>query len=144
MAGPPLPRTDLSCDLCDGCAEGGEPVQDGDTDLEFCNLTVEVPRGQALPEKLDAVHLGFSAASAVVSETGATTLEPSVACFAGLLWCWLLSRICCPEIGHNKTNWYVVQQFRLNAVTSHLLPEVDLLNHLPWRRRASAGCYVEV
>lgn len=57
----------LSCDLRDGSAEGGEPIEDGDTDLELCNLTVEVPRGQAaLPEEPDAVHLGFSAASAVV------------------------------------------------------------------------------
>jgi hypothetical protein len=34
--------------------------------LDLCNLTVEVPRGQALPEELDAVHLGFCAAPAVV------------------------------------------------------------------------------
>ena len=50
--GCPLSRTDLSCDLCDGCAEGGEPVEDGDTDLDLCNLTVEVSRGQRCPRSL--------------------------------------------------------------------------------------------
>jgi hypothetical protein len=38
-----------------------------DTDLELGDLTVEVPRGQALPQQLDAVHLGFCAASAVIA-----------------------------------------------------------------------------
>lgn len=64
---PFLSRTELSCDLCEGRAEGGKAVEDGDSDLELCNLTVEVARGQALPEELDAVHLGFSAASAVIT-----------------------------------------------------------------------------
>ena len=35
-----------------------------DTDLELGHLTVEVARGQALTQQLDAVHLGFGAASA--------------------------------------------------------------------------------
>jgi hypothetical protein len=47
-AGFPFPRTDLSHDFSDGDAERGEAVQDGDTDLELCNLTVEVPRHEAL------------------------------------------------------------------------------------------------
>lgn len=42
--------TDLSREFCDGRAERGEAVQDGDTDLEFCDLTVEVPCAQALAE----------------------------------------------------------------------------------------------
>jgi hypothetical protein len=45
---------------------GSEPVEDGDTDLELCKVTVEATRGQALPMQLDAVHRGFSAASAVL------------------------------------------------------------------------------
>lgn len=63
----PFPRTDLSRDLCDGRAECGEAVQDRDPDLELCDLTVEVSGGQALPQQLDAVHLGFCATSAVVA-----------------------------------------------------------------------------
>ncbi len=51
----PYPRTDLSRDLCDGDAEGGEAVQDGNTDLEFRNLTVEVPR-HALPPSRACSH----------------------------------------------------------------------------------------
>ena len=37
-----------------------------DTDLELCDLTVEVAGGEALAQQLDAVHLGFCAASAVI------------------------------------------------------------------------------
>ena len=63
----PFPGADLSCDFSDGCAEGGEAVQDGDTDPDLGRLTVEVPRGQALTEEVGAVHLDFSAASAVMA-----------------------------------------------------------------------------
>ena len=52
----PLPRTDLSRDLCDGDAERGEAVQDGNTHLELGHLTVEVPRHEALTEQFDAMH----------------------------------------------------------------------------------------
>jgi hypothetical protein len=52
----PYPRTDLSCDFRDICAEGDEAVQDGDTNLELCGLTVEAACGKALPQELDAVH----------------------------------------------------------------------------------------
>jgi len=38
----PFCRTDLSRDRCDGDAERSEAVQDGDTDLELRDLTVEV------------------------------------------------------------------------------------------------------
>lgn len=31
-----------------GYAEGGEAVQHGDADLQLCDLTIEVPRAQAL------------------------------------------------------------------------------------------------
>ena len=37
-----------------------------DTDLELGDLTVELARGAALAETLDAMHLGFGAASAVI------------------------------------------------------------------------------
>lgn len=40
---------DLSNELCDGDAEGGEAVQEGGTNLELCDLTIEVPRHSALP-----------------------------------------------------------------------------------------------
>jgi hypothetical protein len=66
MSGLPLSRTDLSRDLCGGCAERGEAVQDGDANLNLSDLTVEVLSGQALPQQLDAVHLGLCAASAVI------------------------------------------------------------------------------
>ena len=46
--------------------ERGEAVQDGDTHLELGNLTVKVPRGQALPQQLNAVHLGLCTASSVI------------------------------------------------------------------------------
>ena len=63
----PYPRTDLSHDLCDGYAKGGEAVQDGDPDLELRDLTIEVPRGQTLAQQFDAMHLCLDAASAMVA-----------------------------------------------------------------------------
>ena len=63
----PFLWTDLSDELCDGCAERGEAVQDGDTNLELRNLTVEVTRHETLTQKLYAVHLCFDAAPAVIS-----------------------------------------------------------------------------
>ena len=63
----PLPRTDLSCRLRDGYAERGVAVQDGDADLEFGNLAVEVPRHEPLTQQFDTMHLRFDAASSVVS-----------------------------------------------------------------------------
>ena len=63
----PFPRTDLFYDLCDGCAERNEAVQDGDTDLELGELTIKVPRAQALAQQFHTVHLGFDAAPAVIA-----------------------------------------------------------------------------
>ncbi len=63
----PLPRTDLSRDLCYGDAERSEAVQNNNTNLELNNLTVEVARHQALTRQFHAMHLSFDAASAVVS-----------------------------------------------------------------------------
>jgi len=80
-AGVPLSRRDLSYGLCDGYAKSGVAVQDGDTDLDFCDLPVEVSRHQGLAEKLDAVHLGLDTASAVVSA------PPSPQCLAKIAGC---------------------------------------------------------
>jgi hypothetical protein len=62
----PFPRTDLSFGLCYKRAECGEAVEDGNPDLELGDLTVELARGEALAQELGAVHLGLSAASAVI------------------------------------------------------------------------------
>ena len=61
----PYPRTDLSHDLCDGYAKGGEVVQDGDPDLELRDVTIK--RGQAMAQQFDTMHPGFDAASAVIA-----------------------------------------------------------------------------
>ena len=63
----PFPRTDLSHGLCDRNAERGVAIQNGDTDLKLRDLSVEVPRHEALPQQFHTVHLRFDAASAVVS-----------------------------------------------------------------------------
>jgi len=63
----PLPRTDLSHGFCDGYAERGEAVQDGHTDLELGDLTIEVPCAQPLAQQFQTMHLGFDAAPAVVT-----------------------------------------------------------------------------
>ncbi len=42
--------------ICDGYAERSISVQDGDTNLDLGDLTVEVPRHEALPEQFHAVH----------------------------------------------------------------------------------------
>lgn len=70
----PFPRTDLPCGLGDGRSKGGEAVQDGDTDLELRDLTVEVPGAEALAQQFHRVHSGLCAASAVISS--GDTLEP--------------------------------------------------------------------
>jgi hypothetical protein len=57
----------LSHSFRDRSAERGVAVQDGDADLEFGNLTVEVPRHEPLAQEFDTMHLRFDAASAVVS-----------------------------------------------------------------------------
>ncbi len=53
--------------ICDGDAKGGVAIHDGDADLDFRDLTVEVPGHEALPQQFHAVHLRLDAASAVVS-----------------------------------------------------------------------------
>lgn len=63
----PFPRTDLSYGLCDRYAESRVAVQYGDAYLGFRDLPVEVPRHERLAHQFQAMHLGFDAASAVVS-----------------------------------------------------------------------------
>src|SRR5690606_29238412 len=63
----PFPRTDLSHSFRDGYSERGVAVQDGDADLEFGDLSVEVPCHEPLAQQLDTMHLCLDAASAVVS-----------------------------------------------------------------------------
>jgi hypothetical protein len=53
--------------LRDGATESGEAAQDGHTDLELGDLTVEVLGDEALAQQFHTKHLGFGAASAVVS-----------------------------------------------------------------------------
>lgn len=63
----PFPRTDLSHSFRDGYSERGVAVQDGDADLEFGDLSVEVPCHEPLAQQLDTMPLCLDAASAVVS-----------------------------------------------------------------------------
>lgn len=63
----PYPRTDSSYGFSEGYSERGEAVQDGDTDLELGDLTVEVPSGQTLAQQFHTMYLGFDAASAVIA-----------------------------------------------------------------------------
>lgn len=42
--------------LRDGYAKGGAAVQDGDADLKFGHLAVEVPRHEPLAQPFHAVH----------------------------------------------------------------------------------------
>ena len=64
----------MSYGLRDGYAERGVAVQNGDADLEFSDLTVEVPCHEALAQQFHAVHPGLDAAPAVGSFGAA--LEP--------------------------------------------------------------------
>ena len=71
----PFSGQGLSFDFSDRDAARGDAVEHGDTDLETGDLTVEAPCGQALPQQLDAVHLGLCAASRVIPFGAA--LEPA-------------------------------------------------------------------
>ena len=52
----PFPRVRSGDWLCDGEAERGEAIQDGDADLEFGGLAVEISGHEPLTQQLDAVH----------------------------------------------------------------------------------------
>ena len=46
----PFPQTDLAYWLSDGYAKSSVAVEDGDTDLDLCDLPIKVPRDQRLAE----------------------------------------------------------------------------------------------
>ena len=52
----PIPGQTYPTGLCEGYAERGAAVHDGDADLKFCDLAIEVPRHEALTQKFHAVH----------------------------------------------------------------------------------------
>ena len=57
----------MSHDLDDRYPEGGEAVHHGSPDLELGDLTVEIPRGQALARQVHAVHLAFATLLLVIA-----------------------------------------------------------------------------
>ncbi|PIL21585.1 hypothetical protein P775_03520 [Puniceibacterium antarcticum] len=59
---------DLAHGICDWDAKRGVAIQNRITDLEFCDLTVEVACHEALTQPFHAMHLRFGAASAMVSK----------------------------------------------------------------------------
>ena len=69
----PLPRTDLAYGLSNRHAKGRIAIEHGDTNLDLGDLPVEVPCHERLAHQFEAVHLGFDAASSVVSEENSFT-----------------------------------------------------------------------
>ena len=63
----PFPWTDLACDLSNRYAKSDVAVENGNADLNFRDLPVEVPRHEALPQQLHKMHLGSDTASSVIS-----------------------------------------------------------------------------
>jgi len=57
---PCFPRTDSSLGFSYGYAERREAVQDGDPDLKLRDLTIKVPRGQALARQFRFADLRFT------------------------------------------------------------------------------------
>ena len=68
----PLPHRDLGYGLSDRYAKSRIAVEDGNADLDFCDLPFQAPRHQRLAEWFHTMHLRFDATSAVVS----TPLSP--------------------------------------------------------------------
>ncbi len=66
VRGSPFPGRTYSRGFRDGYAERGVVVQDGDADLEFGNLTVEVPCHEALAQKFHTMQLRLDATPAEV------------------------------------------------------------------------------
>jgi hypothetical protein len=64
--GLPLPRTDLAYGHGTGYAKSCETVEDSGADLDFCDLTIEVARREALAKSFYTMHLRFDAAPAVI------------------------------------------------------------------------------
>ena len=46
-----------------GNAKNCEAVEDRGADLDFCDLSIEVARGEALAEEFHTMHFGLNAAS---------------------------------------------------------------------------------
>jgi hypothetical protein len=46
----PFPQTGLAYRLCDRYAKSGVAIEDGDADLDFCDLSFEVPRHKRLAQ----------------------------------------------------------------------------------------------
>ena len=63
----PFLRTGSSHGFCDRYAKRGVAVHDGDADFDLCDLSIKVPRHEALPQQFHTVHLRFDTASSVVS-----------------------------------------------------------------------------
>ena len=62
----PFPQTDLPYGHGDGYAKCGVAVEYRDSDLDFRDLPVEVPRHEALPHQFHTMHLALDAAPAMV------------------------------------------------------------------------------
>ena len=63
----PLSHTHLAYWFCCRFTKSSVAIEDGDADLDFCDLPFKVPRDQRSAESFDTVHFGFDAASTVVS-----------------------------------------------------------------------------
>jgi len=53
--------------VCEGDSEGCEAIEDGDPDMNFGDLTVEVACCQTLAQQLDAVHFRLNPASSMIT-----------------------------------------------------------------------------
>jgi hypothetical protein len=65
--GLPFPQADSPHGFCDRNAKRGVAIQDSDTHLNLCDLTVKVPRHEPLTQQFQAMHLCLDAASAVIA-----------------------------------------------------------------------------
>lgn len=62
----PVPRTELDYHLSNRYTKSCVIVEDSYADFDFCDLPVEFPRHEALPQQFHAMHLGFKTASSVI------------------------------------------------------------------------------
>ena len=68
----PFPQTYLTYRFCDSYIKSSVAIEDGDADLDFCNLPLRVPRHQLLAEQFHTVYFGFDSEvrSSVATECG--------------------------------------------------------------------------
>lgn len=64
---PPLRIYYLSDGLGKGVSERCEAIEDGHADVDFRDLTVEVPCHQTLSEKFDTMHFRLDTASSMIT-----------------------------------------------------------------------------